>query len=67
MKIDADALEKLDEGLCALCKNGFRTDVVAAETMVGHDVKGLRSCAMADDVEEAAGFGLGRGEPCCYT
>ena len=67
VEIDTNTLEKFKERLCALCENGFGTNVVAAETMVGHDVNCLRPSAVTDDVKEAASLFFDRGEPCCHT
>lgn len=67
MKIDADALEQFDEFLCAFGQDGFRANMVFVHPMISHNVNGLRAAAMTVNVEEAPDFGLGRGEPGCYT
>ena len=67
MKIHADALEQFDERLGAHGLDGLRTNAVVVQLMVGDDINGLGTGSMPVDVKEAPGFGLGRGEPGCYT
>ncbi len=67
MEIHADALEQFDEFLRAHGLDGPRMGAVVVQPMIGDDINGLGTGSMAIDVEEAAGFGLGRGEPGCYT
>jgi len=67
MEIHANALEQFDERLRAHGLDGLRADTVVVHAMIGDDVNGLGTGAVPVDVEEAPGFGLGRGEPGCYT
>src|SRR2546430_12662155 len=45
----------------------FRSDAVVVQPMIGDDINGPGAGAMTVNVEETAGFGLGRGEPRSYT
>ena len=35
--------------------------------VIGHDVNGVGSRAMPDDVQKPVRLGFCRGEPCCYS
>ena len=67
MKIHADALEQFDERVRANRLDGLWPDAVAVHAVIGDDVNGLGAGAVPVDVKEAAGSGLRRGEPRCYT
>jgi len=67
MKIDADALKQFDERLRAHGLDGPGTDTVVGQPMIGDYVDGMGTGSMTVDVKEAPGFGLGWGEPRCYT
>ena len=67
MKIHADAFEQFYERLRAHGLNGLRADAVVVQPMIGDDINGPGAGAMTVNVEETAGFGLGRGEPRCNT
>jgi len=67
MEIHANALQQFDQRLRAFRQCRFGESANAVQPVIRHDVNGVGSRAMPYDVEESAGLGLCRGEPCCYT
>ena len=79
VKIHADAFEQLDECVRTLRQRRFGTRALPGQggrasaawryfkPMIRHHIDCTGSGAVSRDVQEATSFGLGRGEPHCYT